>query len=84
MSAGFLLETGSAEHPIAGPTPQVPLPPLLPHHPGSCPAPAALPSPYPTSIHLHIPSLSQTGVQIHKSDSLLPSQWALGPTDAFP
>ena len=70
MRAGFLLNTGSAEHPVAGPTPQAHLPPVLP-------------SPHPTSVHLHIPSLSQTGAQIHKSDSLFPSQWALGPTDAF-
>ena len=35
MRAGFLLNTGSAEHPVAGPTPQAHLPPFLPHHPDS-------------------------------------------------
>ena len=60
MRAGFLLNTGSAEHPVAGPTPQAHLPPFLPHPPdsslppSSCrptqPSPHQRPPAYPKSI----------------------------------
>lgn len=54
MSAGFLLNTGSAEHPVAGPTPQAHLPPFLPHHPGSSPARSCHPTQ--PSPHQHPPA----------------------------
>ena len=54
MSAGFLLNTGSAEHPVAGPTLQAHLPPFLPHHPGSSPARSCHPTQ--PSSHQHPPA----------------------------
>lgn len=43
-STGFLLREGRAECPDAGPALLMPLPPLLPSHPGSSPVPASLTS----------------------------------------